>query len=63
MKKVITYGTFDLFHFGNLEILRRVRELGDFLVVGVLTDEFNKINGKKCGWFMSGETTKRGWKK
>lgn len=48
MKKVITYGTFDLFHFGNLEILRRARELGDYLIVAVSTDEFNKIKGKNC---------------
>lgn len=48
MKKVITYGTFDLFHFGHLEILRRARELGDYLIVAVSTDEFNKIKGKNC---------------
>ena len=48
MKKVITYGTFDLFHFGHLEILRRARELGDLLIVGISTDEFNEIKGKKC---------------
>ena len=44
MKKVITYGTFDLFHFGHLELLRRAKELGDFLVVAVSTDEFNIKN-------------------
>ena len=49
MKKVITYGTFDLFHFGHLEILRRARELGDYLVVAVSTDEFNwNEKGKRC---------------
>ena len=48
MKKVITYGTFDLFHFGHLEILRRAKELGNYLVVAVSTDGFNKIKGKKC---------------
>ena len=41
MKKVITYGTFDLFHIGHLEILRRAKELGDYLVVVISTDEFN----------------------
>lgn len=48
MKKVITYGTFDLFHYGHLRILQRARELGDYLVVAVSTDEFNEIKGKKC---------------
>ena len=48
MKKVITYGTFDLFHFGHLELLRRAKELGDFLVVAVSTDEFNIKKGKEC---------------
>ena len=47
MKKVITYGTFDLFHFGHLELLRRAKELGDFLVVAVSTDEFNIKKGGK----------------
>ena len=48
MKKVITYGTFDLFHIGHLNILKRAKELGDYLVVAVCTDEFNSIKGKKC---------------
>ena len=48
MIKVITYGTFDLFHFGHLELLRRAKELGDQLVVAVSTDEFNRIKRKKC---------------
>ena len=49
MKKIITYGTFDLFHFGHLEILRRAKELGDYLVVAVSTDEFNwHEKQKKC---------------
>lgn len=48
MKKVITYGTFDLFHHGHLELLRRARELGDYLVVAVSTDEFNEIKGKRA---------------
>lgn len=46
MKKVITYGTFDLFHYGHMEILRRAKALGDYLVVAVSSDEFNKIKGK-----------------
>jgi len=48
LRKVITYGTFDLFHIGHLNLLRRARELGDFLVVAVSTDEFNAGKHKKC---------------
>ncbi len=48
MKKVITYGTFDLFHIGHLNILRRAKALGDYLVVAVSTDEFNALKGKIC---------------
>lgn len=47
MKKVITYGTFDIFHIGHLEILRRAKELGDYLIVFISTDEFNKIEKDK----------------
>ena len=47
MKKVITYGTFDLFHIGHLELLRRAKGLGDYLVVAVSTDEFNEVKEKK----------------
>ncbi len=48
MKRVITYGTFDLFHIGHLNILRRARALGDYLVVAVSTDEFNSGKHKQC---------------
>jgi len=48
MKTVLTYGTFDLLHYGHVEILRRARELGDRLIVGLSTDEFNKVKGKTC---------------
>lgn len=48
MKRVITYGTFDLFHIGHLNILRRAKALGDYLVVAVSTDEFNLLKGKIC---------------
>ena len=48
MKKVITYGTFDLFHIGHLNILKRAKAQGDYLVVAVSTDEFNLIKDKIC---------------
>lgn len=46
-RTVITYGTFDLFHIGHLRLLTRLRALGDKLIVGVSTDEFNALKGKK----------------
>lgn len=48
MKKVITYGTFDLIHNGHINILRRAKELGDHLTVAISSDEFNEIKGKKA---------------
>ena len=48
MKRVITYGTFDLFHIGHLNMLNRARALGDFLVVAVSTDKFNTGKHKQC---------------
>jgi glycerol-3-phosphate cytidylyltransferase len=44
---VITYGTFDMFHIGHLNLLKNLRELGDRVIVAVSTDEFNAIKGKK----------------
>ncbi|HEQ3516416.1 TPA: adenylyltransferase/cytidyltransferase family protein [Vibrio cholerae] len=47
MKVVITYGTFDLFHVGHVRLLKRLREIGDKLIVGISSDEFNEVKGKK----------------
>ena len=49
MRRVITYGTFDLLHYGHINLLRRARELGDYLIVVLSTDEFNwNEKHKKC---------------
>ena len=48
MKKVITYGTFDLLHYGHINLLRRAKDLGDYLIVALSTNEFNEIKGKRC---------------
>jgi glycerol-3-phosphate cytidylyltransferase len=47
MTTVITYGTYDLFHVGHLRLLQRLKTLGDRLVVGVSTDDFNALKGKR----------------
>lgn len=44
---IITYGTYDMLHPGHIHLLRRARELGDFLIVGLSTDEFNALKGKQ----------------
>ena len=46
MKKVITYGTFDLLHYGHIKLLERAKELGDYLIVGITSDDFDKQRGK-----------------
>lgn len=49
MKKVITYGTFDLLHYGHVNLLRRAKQQGDYLIVALSTDEFNwNEKRKKC---------------
>ena len=47
MKRVITYGTFDLLHYGHIHLLRRAKSMGDYLIVGLSTDEFNSRKGKE----------------
>lgn len=47
MKKVITYGTFDLLHYGHIRLLKRAHALGDYLIVGLSTDEFNELQKHK----------------
>lgn len=48
MKRVLTYGTYDLLHVGHINLLKRARELGDYLIVGLSSDEFNQIKSKKA---------------
>ncbi|MYL62055.1 glycerol-3-phosphate cytidylyltransferase [Bacillus hwajinpoensis] len=48
MKKVLTYGTFDLLHWGHINLLKRAKDLGDYLIVAISTDEFNEIKNKKA---------------
>ena len=47
MKRIMTYGTFDLLHWGHIRLLKRAKKYGDYLIVGLSSDDFNKIKGKK----------------
>lgn len=47
MKRILTYGTFDVLHYGHINLLKNAKKLGDYLIVGLSTDEFNQIKGKK----------------
>ena len=48
MKRILTYGTYDLLHYGHINLLKRAKALGDYLVVALSTDEFNQKKGKKA---------------
>ena len=48
MIRVLTYGTYDLLHYGHIRLLKRAKELGDYLIVALSTDEFNELKGKKA---------------
>jgi glycerol-3-phosphate cytidylyltransferase len=47
LRRVITYGTFDVLHFGHINLLRRAKQLGDYLIVGLSTDDFNLSKNKE----------------
>ena len=51
MKRVITYGTYDLLHYGHIALLKRARALGDFLMVALSSDEFNAGKGKQAYFY------------
>lgn len=55
MKKVITYGTFDLLHYGHINLLQRARNLGDYLIVALSTDTFNSREKNKVTYFTYAE--------
>ena len=57
MRRVITYGTFDLLHYGHINLLKRAKQQGDYLIVALSTDEFNELKGKKA--FFSYERRKQ----
>lgn len=50
MTRIITYGTFDLIHIGHINLLKRCKQLGDYLIVGLSTDEFNSIKNKSASY-------------
>ena len=58
MKKIITYGTFDLLHYGHINLLKRAKQLGDYLIVGLSTDEFNENEKNKKTYFAYEERKK-----
>ncbi len=57
MKRILTYGTFDLLHYGHIRLLKRAKGMGDYLIVALSTDEFNILKGKKT--YFDYETRKK----
>lgn len=55
MKRVITYGTFDLLHYGHINLLRRAKQYGDYLIVALSTDDFNWNQKRKKCYFSFGK--------
>jgi len=55
MKRVITYGTFDLLHYGHINLLKRAKKLGDYLIVALSTDDFNTKSKNKKTYFSYNE--------
>ncbi|WLC59032.1 glycerol-3-phosphate cytidylyltransferase [Leuconostoc carnosum] len=51
MKRIITYGTFDMLHYGHINLLKRAKEMGDYLIVALSTDEFNWESKQKKTYF------------
>ena len=51
MKRVITYGTFDLLHYGHINLLKRAKAMGDYLIVALSTDDFNEAEKGKKTYF------------
>lgn len=58
MKRIITYGTFDLLHYGHINLLKRAKSLGDYLIVAISTDEFNWSEKRKKCYFTYEERKK-----
>jgi glycerol-3-phosphate cytidylyltransferase len=52
MRRIITYGTFDLLHYGHINLLRRAKAFGEYLIVALSTEEFNWVEKKKKSYFI-----------
>lgn len=61
MKRIITYGTFDLLHYGHINLLQRAKALGDYLIVGLSTDEFNWREKQKKSYFSYNQRKALSW--